>query len=1491
MRNLLVLFLFLCLCIFIGCLGVGGSGGSLGGSGGPDSSAMLAGRVYFADRQLYGGIPVTVIDLIGQTISTTLTDSAGYFAFPQLAAGIYDLVAQTGESEVIFAKALQVDGVTTQLVSEVSLLGIRDVIIDEIGSDSFHIKFRSNRACRASIEYGPLGGFQLIKTIGQAGATTHETTITGLKPLTDYEISLYLTGDDGQDFVMRGLFVGTTGAAGPQNLALAINEGAYETRSQNVTLYLNADNATQMRISESYDMSDASWVSYSQIYSYTLSSISAGTKRIYVQFRDANGVTTPVQSDGILMTYSGYVGIWINDGSALTNNTEAVVRIIFPSATHMQLSNNPIFLNSFWEVYAGSKKWKFSSGDGMKTIYCRFKGGQADPYEVFTASILLDTTPPEVTMHINNKATVTATSSVTLSFSFSVAPTQMKLANTEAPASSAAWIPFKDGVAWTLPTGDGEKEVFGIFKDGAENEYGPVSAKIELDTVAPIGNTIALQLTEDSSSDVATFALLADLPVFLHFDVTDNTTYQAHYAITAATTTPPVSFSTVGVPFTPVPLGESQLPVGTYKIWTRFTDLAGNAGFFQSTNVKIDGPQIIVSPTSASLSSGREQQFAATIKNIEMQEVGSIRWRVVDGSGTIDANGLYTAPAPVYFAAPATVRADSTLIPTLYSHVTVDLATSVEMLFKQRNGQYTYDATEDQVPPGESVTTVIKTLHSTLGYEISKQPAAGSVSLSPAVTSDFGMISTLTFTAPSVVPTINPVIIGVRSLENPTGAVGTLSFLVSAGANLVVSPTSGEAQRNHPQVVSATVTGTASTTMSWFISPEGMGSFDPENPAVYVATTTSPDHAVTFYASTPDRIRQASVTASIAGTSKKSNITVYPPINFEIDPTATSSMPITAPMTFKIQGFDYLLGNATEAVTWEFKNTSRTDFMPADGKTYIDRGSLTVVDAVTAEFRRPTALPSLSDPTALDSVTIRATSVADPTASATAITTIAPKVVVEIFDTVEKVASISHTATVAEVGKIQFFAGVTPSVIGNTSVSWTVNGTTGSDQYGSIDSNGLYTAPDLVVINEVTVRAASNYDPTAFAEVKVTLSDFWLPKRTNMFDSITGEVMPVNSLLINPYTASGSPFTVYAGTSGYGVWIATFSDLPGDPNGGYWQGVPEISVPNKSSTGKYNIGHLVISPEQRVYAGTTDGIWYIPTAGNAERVTGDVASNNLPNENFLKLAFDKKNPQYLFATTPRGVYRITLSAAQTCSGWLKVLNTTDLYKNSDIESRTDSTASPPVTVDAYTNTYNLNPINGTIQTIAYDDYNDRLYAGGEGGVFLFMNDTTIPNLVQRTASAFQANPPSVSTAMTTFFVLSGNQPRRANPDLAFPPLDLALDEVNRSTLWAATVGGVYRSIDNGMTWTGSPFSTGSGINSRAIIVDPTNTINVLAGSEDGLYRTTDAGTGWTRIRSGLGNHKTITSLIQAAGLAGARRKVWVGTAGGVFMGKQSLDLE
>lgn len=1514
MRSLLPIFLISCLCVFIGCLGVGGSGSGISVTDPNQPTPVLAaGRVYFADRQLYGGIPVSAKNQAGAIVETVLTDTAGNFAFTQLPVGIYDFIAQTGDSEVTFARNVAVDGVNNRVINTTPLLGVKNVIIDEISSASFHVKFHSNRASRASIEYGPLGGYQQIKTIGQAGQTVHEATLTGLKTFTDYEITLFLTGDDGQDFVLHGLTAATTGAAGPTGLAVAINEGAYETRSNITTLYLKSSNSTHMRISENFDMSDAPWVTFSSTYAYSFKNTSPGTKRIFVQFRDANGVTSPVQSDSILFSLNGYLGIWLNNGISTTNKTDVLLSIMFPGATEMQLSDNPGFLFSYKEPYTTSKRWKLSGSDGQKTVYCRFFGGLANYSEVFTSSILLDTTAPDVEIKINNGKTVTATTSIVLTFSFSIPPAQMKLANNAAPTTVSAWQQFSDTVNWVLPTGDGTKSVYGIFRDSAGNEFGPIAASIELDTVPPTGNSIEIKKGEDSASEVATFALTAELPVFLHFTAADTTTEMAFYGI--GQNSRPAQFFQVGKPFQPVQISDSLLanganPVGTYTIWAYYTDLAGNAGFDQKINIKIEGPDMFIKPAQVTLKSGENQLFVASTTNINPSDVGNIRWRIDSpGTGTVDAaTGLYTAPAPVLYASRTTLVAYSEKIPDLQAKTYIDLATSVELLFQQPNGIFTYDTPVEQVAPSSTTNVLVKILHGQRGIELTRQPGPGngSVAISQPVSDQFGMLATLTYTAPTISPSINPVIIGIRSLDRQA-LTASLSFTVAVGANIKLSQTSGEVQRGIPLTVSATISSSDSENATWTLNSDYL-SFRNDGRLATLATNIVTGHTVTVYATgTVSQKETAKLTITVEDTAKDCTLTIWPPLKFEITPSVATALPIIEPITFSVLGIDNLSGNATEAMTWSLKNALGTEFKDADGRTYSDRGSLTIIDATKAEYRRPSKRPSESDTALADYIQIKATAVSDPLSFNIATVSISDKVSVEIFDAIDAPASITSKATVAEVGKIQFFAKVKPADILNKTVNWTINGTTGSDQTGTIDSNGLYVAPDQVINDQVTVRATSNYDPSVFAEVTVNLSDFWVPVRTNMADAVTSETMQVISLLVNPFTASGSDFIVYAGTQGHGVWVASFSDTPGSLSGGYWQPFDKISVSNKSSSGEFRINHLVISPEpdKNVYAATASGIWYIPGVsvsadaskqlifnGEAEKIFSSNENYILPEDNFLKLAFDGKRPKIMYATTPRGVYQITIDAAlpQQFERVVKILNTTDYYKSGLIESRTDTTASPAVTVYAFSNIDIPNPINAILNTITYDDYNDRLYAGGENGVFLYMNEMT-PNLRVTSGNIFLAPAPSTAITLATFSVLTDAQPRRANPDMAAPPLDLAIDVVNRNTLWAATVGGIYRSVNNGMTWAASAFTEGSGVNTRAVIVDPTNTINVMAGSEDGLYRTTDAGGTWKRILSGLGNHKTITCLIQAAGAPGARRKVWVGTAGGVFMGRQSLDLE
>ncbi len=114
---------------------------------------------------------------------------------------------------------------------------------------------------------------------------------------------------------------------------------------------------------------------------------------------------------------------------------------------------------------------------------------------------------------------------------------------------------------------------------------------------------------------------------------------------------------------------------------------------------------------------------------------------------------------------------------------------------------------------------------------------------------------------------------------------------------------------------------------------------------------------------------------------------------------------------------------------------------------------------------------------------------------------------------------------------------------------------------------------------------------------------------------------------------------------------------------------------------------------------------------------------------------------------------------------------------------------------------------------------------------------------------------------------------------------LVQDSQHYNTLWFASTSGVYRSITSGTAWS----SILSLTNCRALIVDSTNTTNAMAGGETGVYRIVNGAS--TQITTGLGNHNIMLSLTQSTGAPGDRRRVWVGTSGGVFMGAEPIELQ
>lgn len=91
---------------------------------------------------------------------------------------------------------------------------------------------------------------------------------------------------------------GGSGGSQPANTTIAINGGAAETTSRNVTLTLGADNAAEMKISNASDFSEATFEVFASSRSWTMTA-GVGTKRVYVIYKSSAGDQSPSISDVI----------------------------------------------------------------------------------------------------------------------------------------------------------------------------------------------------------------------------------------------------------------------------------------------------------------------------------------------------------------------------------------------------------------------------------------------------------------------------------------------------------------------------------------------------------------------------------------------------------------------------------------------------------------------------------------------------------------------------------------------------------------------------------------------------------------------------------------------------------------------------------------------------------------------------------------------------------------------------------------------------------------------------------------------------------------------------------------------------------------------------------------------------------------------------------------------------------------------------------------
>ena len=96
-------------------------------------------------------------------------------------------------------------------------------------------------------------------------------------------------------------------------------------------------------------------------------------------------------SDAALVTPSVF-GVQINNGAKFTNRRSVTLVFNVPNNTAlMLLANDPAFTGAIWETFANNRAWDLTAGDGLKSVYVKFRTTDQGESEVTRADITLDT--------------------------------------------------------------------------------------------------------------------------------------------------------------------------------------------------------------------------------------------------------------------------------------------------------------------------------------------------------------------------------------------------------------------------------------------------------------------------------------------------------------------------------------------------------------------------------------------------------------------------------------------------------------------------------------------------------------------------------------------------------------------------------------------------------------------------------------------------------------------------------------------------------------------------------------------------------------------------------------------------------------------------------------------------------------------------------------------------------------------------------------------
>ncbi|UZR93583.1 hypothetical protein [Chondrinema litorale] len=265
-----------------------------------------------------------------------------------------------------------------------------------------------------------------------------------------------------------------------------------------VDLKLHVKEGKYMKLANGAAFFGLKWRLYDEkYYDWELGNYKDGRYRVAITYRDIAKNESKVIYDEIIVDTAPPFGgkILINDGDIYIKDPEVELKIWASDARYMMVSNEPDFNGRNWEPFKEKKKWKFSTEDGNKKIYVKFKDVAENESEISSDEIMMDATPPhDAKVILNNGDERTQYAYVNAVVKAEEA-TFMQVSN-RPDFKGEIWKNYHNSPIFiTLENSPGSKKVYARFMDDAGNiseavsseiliEVKPVSAKIEIDNNA-----------------------------------------------------------------------------------------------------------------------------------------------------------------------------------------------------------------------------------------------------------------------------------------------------------------------------------------------------------------------------------------------------------------------------------------------------------------------------------------------------------------------------------------------------------------------------------------------------------------------------------------------------------------------------------------------------------------------------------------------------------------------------------------------------------------------------------------------------------------------------------------------------------------------------------------------------------------------------------------------------------------------------------------------